>query len=57
MEITELPVGTWTSNYKEKLEGFLVGDEKKPACITDYKDYNTDKTVKFVVEVIIPMLP
>merc|ERR1712241_575240 len=26
------------------------GTEKVPACITDYKDYNTDTTVKFIVE-------
>jgi len=50
VEITELPIRTWTNAYKETLEGFLTGNEKIPACITDYKDYNTDKTVKFVVE-------
>merc|ERR1712241_568798 len=25
------------------------GTEKVPACITDYKDYNTDTTVKFII--------
>merc|ERR1712032_95652 len=32
------------------LEGLLQGTEKVPACITDYKDYNTDTTVKFVIQ-------
>lgn len=53
MEITELPIRTWTNSYKETLEGFLTGNEKVPAVITDYKDYNTDKTVKFVVQVCV----
>jgi len=49
VEVTELPVRTWTNSYKEMLEGMLQGTEKAPATITDYKDYNTDTTVKFVV--------
>ncbi|KAJ8927719.1 hypothetical protein NQ314_019780 [Rhamnusium bicolor] len=36
VEITELPVGTWTQNYKENDN-------------LNYKEYNTDLTVKFVV--------
>ena len=50
MEITELPVRTWTASYKEMLEGMLNGNEKQPALIKDYKDYSTDTTVKFIVE-------
>jgi len=50
VEITELPVKTWTSSYKEMLEGMLQGNEKQPAQIQDYKDYNTDTTVKFIVQ-------
>ena len=49
MEVTELPVRTWTNSYKEMLEGLLQGTEKAPALISDYKDYNTDTTVKFVI--------
>ena len=41
---------TWTNSYKEMLEGLASGNEKTPAVITDYKDYNTDKTVKFIVQ-------
>merc|ERR1712002_878807 len=50
LEITELPVKTWTNQYKEQLESMLAGNEKQPAVITDYKDYNTDTTVKFIVQ-------
>ncbi|CAH8664527.1 unnamed protein product [Heterobilharzia americana] len=51
VEITELPIRTWTQNYKESvLEPMLNGSEKVPACITDYKEYHTDVTVRFVVK-------
>ncbi|XP_063778296.1 DNA topoisomerase 2-beta [Pseudophryne corroboree] len=50
VEITELPVRTWTQVYKEQvLEPMLNGTEKTPALISDYKEYHTDTTVKFVV--------
>uniref|UniRef100_A0A8C9TJW9 DNA topoisomerase 2 n=1 Tax=Scleropages formosus TaxID=113540 RepID=A0A8C9TJW9_SCLFO len=56
IEITELPVQRlWSCNfisntYKESvLEPMLQGSEKTPALITDYKEYHTDTTVKFVV--------
>ncbi|KAF5292892.1 hypothetical protein FQR65_LT11144 [Abscondita terminalis] len=50
IEITELPIGTWTQNYKDSvLEPFLHGSEKTKAIIADYKEYNTDTTVKFVI--------
>lgn len=49
-EITELPVRVWTQTYKEQvLEPMLNGNEKTPAFISDYKEYHTDTTVKFVV--------
>lgn len=51
IEITELPVRTWTQNYKENtLEPMLHGTEKQPSVISDYKEYHTDKTVKFVIK-------
>ncbi|XP_076765755.1 DNA topoisomerase 2 [Xylocopa sonorina] len=50
VEITELPVGTWTQAYKETvLEPMLHGTEKTPAIITDYKEYNTDTAIHFIV--------
>jgi len=33
IEITELPIGTWTQPYKEFLEGLLIGSEKTPPSI------------------------
>ncbi len=51
IEITELPIGTWTVSYKENvLEPLLQDDSgtKKP-IITDYKEYHTDTTVRFVI--------
>ncbi|KAL3855352.1 hypothetical protein ACJMK2_014568 [Sinanodonta woodiana] len=51
IEITELPVRTWTQQYKEEvLEPMLNGTDKTPALIMDYKEYHTDTTVKFVVK-------
>uniref|UniRef100_A0A3Q3W8U2 DNA topoisomerase 2 n=1 Tax=Mola mola TaxID=94237 RepID=A0A3Q3W8U2_MOLML len=52
IEITELPVRTWTQAYKESvLEPMLQGSDKTPALITDYKEYHTDTTVKFLVRI------
>ncbi|KAG8446726.1 hypothetical protein GDO86_014258 [Hymenochirus boettgeri] len=51
IEISELPVRTWTQNYKEQvLEPMLNGTEKTPSLITDYKEYHTDTTVRFLVK-------
>ncbi|XP_035221967.1 DNA topoisomerase 2-alpha-like [Stegodyphus dumicola] len=50
IEITELPVRVWTQAYKESvLEVMLHGTDKTPPFITDYKEYHTDTTVRFVV--------
>ncbi|XP_070782894.1 DNA topoisomerase 2-alpha isoform X1 [Enoplosus armatus] len=51
IEISELPVKSWTQTYKENvLEPMLNGTEKVPPLITDYKEYHTDTTVRFVVK-------
>ncbi|XP_043910434.1 DNA topoisomerase 2-alpha-like isoform X2 [Protopterus annectens] len=51
IEISELPVRTWTQSYKEQvLEPMLNGNEKTPPLITDYKEYHTDTTVRFLVK-------
>ena len=44
--ITELPVGEWTTNYKEFLDKKL---EKKTKDFLGYKDNNTDKKVNFTL--------
>lgn len=50
IEITELPIGTWTQAYKEAvLEPMLHGTDKTPAVITDYKEYNSDIAVHFII--------
>jgi DNA topoisomerase-2 len=33
------------------MEQMVNGSEKSPALIQDYKEYHTDKTVRFVVQV------
>ena len=33
VEITELPIRTWTQNYKEMLEGWVAGSDKQPAWV------------------------
>uniref|UniRef100_A0A7E4ZZX8 DNA topoisomerase 2 n=1 Tax=Panagrellus redivivus TaxID=6233 RepID=A0A7E4ZZX8_PANRE len=51
IEITELPVKTWTQNYKESvIEPLVDGDGKTPAMVNDFKEYHTDVTVRFVVK-------
>ncbi|XP_073346486.1 DNA topoisomerase 2-alpha [Pagrus major] len=51
IEISELPVKAWTQTYKENvLEPMLNGTEKVPSLITDFKEYHTDTTVRFVVK-------
>jgi DNA topoisomerase-2 len=64
IHITELPIGTWTQNYKEFLEKEMEsvktsakvptkGKAKKTEqFIVDYKEYHTDTTVHFAVECI-----
>nr|XP_033774214.1 DNA topoisomerase 2-alpha isoform X2 [Geotrypetes seraphini] len=50
IEISELPIRTWTQTYKEQvLEPMLNGSEKTPPLITDYNEYHTDTTVRFLV--------
>lgn len=51
VEISELPIRTWTQNYKEEvLEPMVHGSEKVSAMITDYKEYHTDTTVRFIIK-------
>uniref|UniRef100_A0A1A9WKD3 DNA topoisomerase 2 n=1 Tax=Glossina brevipalpis TaxID=37001 RepID=A0A1A9WKD3_9MUSC len=50
IEISELPVSTWTQVYKENiLEPLSNGNEKQKAIITEYREYHTDTTVRFVI--------
>jgi len=47
INITELPVGTWTQTYKEYLEALL-----QSGTVKDYKEYHTEKTVDFLINPI-----
>lgn len=49
VEITELPIRTWTQDFKDKLEE-IIKAEKIPSFIKDYKDYNTHTKVHFVIQ-------
>lgn len=50
LEVTELPVGKWTQDYKEFLESLVKPENKddKPS-ILDYKEHHTDTTVHFAI--------
>lgn len=52
VEITELPIGTWTQNYKENVLEPLLGTDKVKPVISEYREYNTDTTVRFVVTLL-----
>ena len=43
VEVTELPVGVWTDDYKE----FLESIEKHPKVLKNYESHYTDKIVRF----------
>lgn len=49
VEITELPIRTWTQDFKDKLED-IIKAEKTPSFIRDYRDYNTHTKVHFVIQ-------
>ncbi|KAJ2901969.1 DNA topoisomerase II [Zalerion maritima] len=49
VEITELPVRTWTDDFKAKLEDVIRG-EKSPSWIKDYKEFNDHKNVHFIIQ-------
>ena len=44
VEITELPVGKWTKDYKEFLEGLMEGEK---AEINELKEHHTNNRVHF----------
>lgn len=50
VEISELPIGTWTQAFKENvLEVLLCGNDKQKAILSDYKEHHTHSTVRFVI--------
>jgi DNA topoisomerase-2 len=49
VHVTELPVGVWTDDFKEMLEG-LVG-----TVVKEYSDHSTDLTVNFTIKLLAPV--
>jgi DNA topoisomerase-2 len=53
IRITELPIGTWTDDYKEFLESLIDSVDKTGKKITplikDYDDMSKDTSVEFIV--------
>lgn len=55
--ISELPVGKWTTDYKQMIEGWVIGqqaekkneDDKTVAFIRDFKENHTDTEVLFTI--------
>ncbi|KAJ6168239.1 hypothetical protein N7497_001082 [Penicillium chrysogenum] len=48
VEIAELPIRTWTQDFKDKLED-IIKAKKVPSFIKYYRDYNTHSKVRFVI--------
>jgi len=56
LEITELPIGVWTDNYKKFLDGLVYDKGKKdhqnsgkPKYILDYENNSSDKDIHFKI--------
>jgi len=49
IKIIELPIGTWTQDYKEFLET-LIDSKKKNSIVKDFNDNSTDMIVNFMIE-------
>jgi len=49
VNITELPIGTWTDDYKEFIEKLMEGDKSKKTLIKDYNDISTDQTIDITI--------
>lgn len=47
IEILELPVSSWTSNYKKFLEEEILKQKDKEGLINDFKEYHKTDTVHF----------
>lgn len=47
LEVSELPVGYWTEDFKTFLENHM---EKNPKIIKDYESHYTEKDVKFIIQ-------
>jgi DNA topoisomerase-2 len=48
IEITELPIGTWTENYKEYLEELILHNNQ---YLKSFENHYTAKNVKFILKI------
>lgn len=46
IEVTELPVGMWTEDFKVHLESYI---DKNPKVLKDYESHYTEKDVRFIL--------
>jgi DNA topoisomerase-2 len=46
IEVTELPIGFWTEDFKEHLEAYM---DKNPKIMKDYESHYTEKTISFIL--------
>lgn len=49
IHISELPIGTWTEDYKQHLENLMEGNKKQRQYVKEYNDMSTDTSVDFTV--------
>jgi DNA topoisomerase-2 len=52
IRVTELPIGTWTDDYKQHLEKLIdpgQGGKKSSTLVRDYVDQSTDKVVDITI--------
>ena len=47
--ITELPIGTWTDDYKKFLEDLIEKNKKDSPIIKDFNDLSTDTTINITI--------
>lgn len=52
IEVSELPIGVWTQNYKEFLEGLVTGESKSKnkLNVIDYENHSTEDNVRFIIK-------
>ncbi|KAG0208879.1 DNA topoisomerase 2 [Mortierella sp. GBA30] len=49
VKISELPIRTWTTPYKEQIESWITGTDKTPAWVKDYRDDGTLSRIDLTV--------
>jgi DNA topoisomerase-2 len=50
VQITELPIGVWTQDFKENIEKLMESTKKKKAIVKSYTDMSTDIDIDFTIK-------